>query len=758
MRVLLADACGSTCPRMNGYCPKVIPAKASPVLDGGQPADRAALHRWAREQLREARRAVRQYKRMERRYRKTVMKARVPQQREHVERRLAAMPVEDLVRGSRVNTAALRRGGVRTAADVDQRTVEALERIRDIGPKSARKIKDLAAEFARIRSDDLRPPGNPDIWKGADFAVVRGLAALALVTGLAPHAVVLQQALGTVRGLARATSWLVWLLSPAPRKARVRSEAPEIRQAWATSQAADSLQKLLAGLGRAQQAATEPASAVAGQWRRSSSSLLSLLEQLLATGGTAEEKGILRRGLATRFSADLVNRIQSIALNTARLGLHLRLYQEFGAKFAVAAGRGLLGDDMGLGKTVQALAAIAHVTETDGQRHHVVVCPASLIDTWLQEIRQALSGIPGWRFHGPGRDTAFRDWQESGGVLVTSFGQAEHLLARDHAPVGFAVVDEAHFVKNPQAQRTKIVRSFTRRADRVLLMSGTPMENRAAEFIALADLADPGQGARLRAQFGDGRDAHRDAGSFRDAMGDLYLRRNQDEVLTELPGIIPTDIRIEAGEDELVACKHALANRNLNGARIALTAGGGERSAKITRLGEIIDECRDGNKKILIFSQFRRVLDLCRVITGEQIPVIHGDVPLGKRAEITRSFQEADGFVALVMQIDVGGVGLNLQAASVVTLMEPQLKPSTEQQAIARAHRMGQTRPVVVYRLIAADSIDERIVQLSGFKAELFDQLARHSVLADAASELPADVHDVNEGDLLAWARSRYGM
>ncbi|MGH3182379.1 MAG: helicase-related protein [Streptosporangiaceae bacterium] len=86
--------------------------------------------------------------------------------------------------------------------------------------------------------------------------------------------------------------------------------------------------------------------------------------------------------------------------------------------------------------------------------------------------------------------------------------------------------------------------------------------------------------------------------------------------------------------------------------------------------------------------------------------------------------------------MDAGGVGLNLQAASVVILMEPQLKPSTEKQAIDRAHRMGQTLPVVVYRLIAENSIDERVVQLSGFKAHLFEQLARHSTLAEAAGEL----------------------
>jgi superfamily II DNA or RNA helicase len=748
----------STYPRTNGYLTEVIPAETSPVLNGEQPVDRAELHRWARDQLRQVRRTLRQYHRTERRYRKAVMRARVPQQRERVQQRLAAMPVEDLARGSKINTAALHRGGVTTAADVNQRTVEALERIRDIGPKSARRIKDLAAKSARTRPDDLRPPGNPDTWKAADYALVRGLAMLALVSALAPHAAVLQQAVQAVRWLARATSWLAWLFSTPSHKARVRSAAPGIRQVWLSSRAPESLQKLLAGLDQAQNAAAAPDSAVASEWRTSSSSLLPLLEQLLASKGTAEEQDILRRGLATRFSPELLNQIESIALNTTRLALRLRLYQDFGARFAVAVGRGLLGDDMGLGKTVQALAAIAHVTETDGQQHHVVVCPASLIDTWLQEIRRALPDLPCWRFHGTDRDTAFRDWQEAAGILVTSFRQAEHLLARNHAPVGFAIVDEAHLVKNPQAQRTQIVRSLTGRASRVLLMSGTPMENRASEFIALTTIADPRQGARLREQFGDGRDAHRDAAAFRDAMGDMYLRRNQDEVLTELPGIISADMRIEVGEDEHLACKHALAGRNLNGARIALTTGDGERSAKMTRLAEIIAECQDANKKVLIFSQFRRVLETCRAIIGEETLVIHGDVPLSKRPEITRRFQEADGFAALVMQIDVGGVGLNLQAASVVILMEPQLKPSTEQQAVGRAHRMGQTRPVVVYRLIAADSIDERIVELSGFKTELFDQLARRSVLAEAASELPVGMHDVNEGELLAWARERYGL
>jgi SNF2 family DNA or RNA helicase len=192
------------------------------------------------------------------------------------------------------------------------------------------------------------------------------------------------------------------------------------------------------------------------------------------------------------------------------------------------------------------------------------------------------------------------------------------------------------------------------------------------------------------------------------------------------------------------------------GARIALTSGNGQQSAKPIRLQEIIGECRDSQKKVLVFSQFRDVLDLCLSAIGPESLPYHGDVPIGKRPAVVREFEEADGFSALVMQIETGGFGLNLQAASVVILMEPQLKPSTEQQAIARAHRMRQTQTVVVCRLVAAASIDERIVQLSGLKAELFGQLARHSTLASAAAALR--LHDVTENDLLDWGRSRYGL
>ena len=279
----------------------------------------------------------------------------------------------------------------------------------------------------------------------------------------------------------------------------------------------------------------------------------------MSAEGSAEERGILGRRQASGVSVDLLQRIQSLELDTTRLVMQLRPYQEFGAKFAVAVRRGLLGDDMGLGKTIQALAAIAHVTVADRERHHVVICPASAIDTWLGEIERGLSGVPGRRIDSAARDRSLRDWQEAGGILVASFEQASYLLDPQHPPIGFLVVDKAHLVKKPGAKRTRVVGPLAGRAGRVLLMDSALMEHRAAELIAAADLADPAKGALLRRQFGDGRDAHRDPAAFREAISGLYLRRNQDEVLPELPGIIPMDVPVHVDEDAHLASKLAIA-------------------------------------------------------------------------------------------------------------------------------------------------------------------------------------------------------
>lgn len=152
-----------------------MPAEATPALEDAEFADRAAVHRWGRAELRRSRAALRRYRRMARRSRKAVLKARVPQQRERVRQRLTAMPVEQLAKGRGIDTKALRRGGVATAADVEEHSAERLDAIRGVGLTTAQTIKALASDLARTRPEDLRPPGNPDTWKPADYALARTL-------------------------------------------------------------------------------------------------------------------------------------------------------------------------------------------------------------------------------------------------------------------------------------------------------------------------------------------------------------------------------------------------------------------------------------------------------------------------------------------------------------------------------------------------------------------------------------------------------
>src|SRR5688572_26375188 len=168
-------------------------------------------------------------------------------------------------------------------------------------------------------------------------------------------------------------------------------------------------------------------------------------------------------------------------------------------------------------------------------------------------------------------------------------------------------------------------------------------------------------------------------------------------------------------------------------------------SAKLVRLLEIAEEAMANDRKVVVFSYFRDVLDRVTAAVGPRARgPITGSTSTAERQRLVDGFTESATPVVLVCQIEAGGVGLNIQAASVVILCEPQVKPSIEAQAVARAHRMGQVRSVQVHRLLVADSIDERMIEILGSKARLFDAYARHSTIAQAAP----DAVDISEVQL----------
>ncbi|MEU6867375.1 DEAD/DEAH box helicase [Streptomyces sp. NPDC046876] len=450
----------------------------------------------------------------------------------------------------------------------------------------------------------------------------------------------------------------------------------------------------------------------------------------------AAAEGFLPDAVAARVRAQL--------LDTAHLRVPLRGYQAFGARFALAQRRVVLGDEMGLGKTVQAIAALAHLA-AQGEGRFLVVCPAGVLINWIREL-QARSSLRAVLLHGPGRHDAYADWCRRGGVAVTTF----QALAGFPQPAGggpaMLVVDEAHHVKNPQTRRSAAVADWAGRCPYVLFLTGTPMENRVTEFRSLVRILRP------EADSGIGDvDAAAGPSAFREAVAPAYLRRNQRDVLAELPALQWTDEWEEPGAGDREAYRAAVRDGNFMAMRRAAYARP-EKSAKLRRLRELVADAAANGLKVVVFSSFREVLGAVedalvrRPPGGGPAPLfgpLCGSVPAARRQRIVDGFAAAAGHAVLLAQIEAGGTGLNLQAASVVILCEPQLKPTAEQQAVARAHRMGQVRGVRVHRLLATEGVDQRLLEVLERKSRLFDAYARRSAVAESAPEA-VDVSDTS--------------
>ncbi|WP_329175101.1 DEAD/DEAH box helicase [Streptomyces sp. NBC_01477] len=437
--------------------------------------------------------------------------------------------------------------------------------------------------------------------------------------------------------------------------------------------------------------------------------------------------------------SEVAERVRSQPLDGTHRRVSLRGYQAFGARFALAQRRVLLGDEMGLGKTIQAIAALAHLA-AQGGTHFLVVCPAGVLVNWTREIgaRSTLRAVP---LHGAERQEAFAEWRAKGGVAVTTYDALRGFPPPDGGPrVAMLVVDEAHYVKNPETRRSLAVAAWAARGERVLFMTGTPMENRVAEFRSLVRHLQPGlldrPGAAERAGAAGSQ-------AFRRAVAPAYLRRNQRDVLAELPALVHTDEWADFSAADQDAYRTAVLAGNFMAMRRAAYADP-EKSAKLLRLREIVAEAAGSGRKVVVFSYFRDVLGTVADALG---PAVHGpltgSVPPARRQQMVDGFTAAHGHAVLLAQIEAGGVGLNLQAASVVILCEPQVKPTIEHQAVARAHRMGQPRPVRVHRLLSTTGVDERLLAILRGKARLFDAYARRSDVAEAVADA-VDVSDVS--------------
>lgn len=445
--------------------------------------------------------------------------------------------------------------------------------------------------------------------------------------------------------------------------------------------------------------------------------------------------------------AEINERIRKYPIKLEGLAATLRGYQNYGAKFMLAQKKVILGDEMGLGKTMQSIAALTHLYH-QGKTHFVVICPASVVINWAREL-QKFSQLTPYTAHGDARESQVAEWKKTGGVLIATYDGAR-LYADDSWPIDALIADEAHLIKNPGAQRSQAVAALVRRAEYAVLLSGTPMENRVSEFVTLVDYLQPALVAE------SGMETLL-ASEFRTRIAPAYLRRNQRDVLSELPDMTEHRDWVELTGLDTEAYRGAVTEGNF--ALMRRVAWASEDSAKLTRLLELVDEAEAAGRKVLVFSFFLSVLERLQKALGERsIGLITGSVEPAERQGIVDQLGEAAPGSVLLAQITAAGAGLNIQSASVVILCEPQFKPTIESQAIARAHRMGQLHTVDVFRLLGVDTVDERMLEILGRKSQLFDEYARISAAKESASE-SVDISDAKLAtQIIADERRRLGL
>ena len=468
-------------------------------------------------------------------------------------------------------------------------------------------------------------------------------------------------------------------------------------------------------------------SAAVEDFKQNGAEYYALVEKL---GGMKLSKPLIYSSIP----AMLADEIDEMELNLQSFHGNLRSYQAFGAKYILHQGRVLLGDEMGMGKTIQAIAAMADIHARDNGSFFLVVCPASVLINWCREIGK-FSAIEAHLVHGPFLEEAFAKWQEVGGAAVTNFETMPKIVGRidNHMHLSMLVIDEAHYIKNPDALRTQNIRKLDNESERILMMTGTPLENRVDEMCSLIDFVRPDMTEEVR------RSAYMSqVPQFRQLLAPVYLRRQREQVLEELPPIEEKQewcAMTDADRNAYIECleqKSFVCMRRVSFLQEDMT-----RSAKAIRLLELCEEAGAEDRKVLIYSFFREtVAKVSELLKDVCVGTISGDTPIDTRQALIDRFTKAPGGSVLVCQVQAGGTGLNIQTASIVIFCEPQIKPSLTNQAISRVYRMGQVRNVLVYHLLCEDTVDEAMVRLLEEKQAEFDAYADESAMGDMAENL----------------------
>ncbi|MCP5045955.1 MAG: DEAD/DEAH box helicase [bacterium] len=441
----------------------------------------------------------------------------------------------------------------------------------------------------------------------------------------------------------------------------------------------------------------------------------------------------------------------------------LRGYQDAGFKwlyFLQDYGfSGCLADDMGLGKTVQTLALLQTLKAGGELKTSLLVLPVSAIPNWEMEIEKFAPGLKYQRHIGQSRVKETGEWGEVD-IVITSYATIRNdiEMARDFE-FDYVILDESQNIKNAAAQTSKAIKIL--KARNRLALSGTPVENNSMELWSLFDFLIPGLLGSFQwfsKQFAQAIERDRDQEAAEMLKGMIYpfiLRRKKEEVETELPEKIEIVSKLRMDEEQAKLYEETakfyrgeleqeIKEKGVSGSSMKILEGmlrlrqiclfpgvmdarySEIPSAKFNHLQGLLEDILAEDHKVLIFSQFVQVLKVIRGYcdeSGVDYSYIDGSVKVGGRAEMIKDFQENEENRVFLLSLKAGGVALNLTAADYVIIFDPWWNPAVEAQAIDRSHRIGQTKRVMVYRMVMEGTIEEKMLELQERKRDLVDNL-----------------------------------
>lgn len=542
-----------------------------------------------------------------------------------------------------------------------------------------------------------------------------------------------------------------WLLPNRKSKVAARENVARMLSTSAsipTARAQDAFNTYFTATAAQQQATGEQ---VVRDFNAEPAAYYALLSKFIApsAGSVGEDGAAATSHEGSELSEPLWTMINNTQLDLDGFTAILRPYQEFGVKFLVHQKRTILGDDPGLGKTLMGLAYMTHVTNVLESKHgkrptHLVIGPLSLQLNWAKEIAKH-STLNSYLMQ-----TKKDEIPAGTDIVISTYERASDLLKSKIG--GAVIVDEAHFIKNADTGRTQRVRALIENKRDVTFMSGTALENRLEEMTNLMNYVNQEVGEKL-IHLGNWATPE----TYRAALAEGYLRRNKEDVLTELPDLVEKQETVAMSTLERQRYTTILDESSHPWHALRQLGYQSPEHGKAQRVVEIIEEAVERGEKVLLFSYYLSTLTQLQKMFAH-VPQIRvdGEVSADQRQPLIDKFNEHDGAMLYFSQINTGGVGLNLQSASRVIILEPQVKPSLTTQAIARAHRMGQLNTVFVHTMITQDAIDEAMYEVEQAKQEVFDTYVRNSDLGKRSAEEEITAGEIKK--ILAAQRAKYGV